>query len=91
MEDDCTELDIDESDRVFNFEVSETNEQEENVAVVPGFKVCGALRQLFRLLISLSHSSNIESYKILNLPSMEPLIQTNCKPGSLEEKPTRLS
>jgi hypothetical protein len=44
MEDDCTEMDIDECDRVFDFEVSKTNEQEESVAVVPGFKVCGALR-----------------------------------------------
>lgn len=43
-EDDSTESDVDESDRVFNFEVSKTNEQEENVAMIPGFKVCGALR-----------------------------------------------
>lgn len=42
--DDTMILDEDISDRLFNFEVSKTNEQEENVATVPGFKVCNALR-----------------------------------------------
>lgn len=42
-DEDSTSLDEDESDRLFNFEVSKTNEQEENVTMVPGFKVRGVL------------------------------------------------
>lgn len=42
VDDDSMVLDEDGSDRLFNFEVSKTHDQEENVAVVPGFKVCGA-------------------------------------------------
>ena len=43
-DDDSMMLDEDGSDRLFNFEVSKTNDQEENVAMVPGFKVCSAKR-----------------------------------------------
>jgi hypothetical protein len=43
-DDDPMILDEDGSDRLFNFEVSKTNDQEENVAMVPGFKVCGTHR-----------------------------------------------
>jgi hypothetical protein len=32
--------DDDESDRLFNFEVAKTNEQEETVTTRPGFQVC---------------------------------------------------
>src|ERR1700733_5998787 len=52
-------LDEDDSDRLYNFEVSKTNEQEETVAIVPGFKVCGAPRQSSRSLTP-SYRSNIQ-------------------------------
>ena len=35
-----TDLDDEQSDRLFSFEVSKTNEQEEGVTVRPGFSVC---------------------------------------------------
>ena len=38
-EEDILEVDQDESDRMFTFEVAQTNEQEETVAVRKGFKV----------------------------------------------------
>ena len=31
---------VDEFDRMFSFEVSQTNEQEENVTIRTGFEVC---------------------------------------------------
>jgi len=34
------EIDDEQSDRLFTFEVSKTNEQEEGVTVRPGFSVC---------------------------------------------------
>jgi hypothetical protein len=43
-DDDSMTVDEDGSDRLFNFQVSKTNEQDENVAMVPGFKVCGVQR-----------------------------------------------
>jgi hypothetical protein len=41
-ESDIEAMDIDDeqSDRLFSFEVTETNEQEEGVTVRPGFSVC---------------------------------------------------
>ena len=41
-DDDAMVLDEDETDRLFNYEVSKSNEQEENVTMMPGFKVCDA-------------------------------------------------
>jgi len=38
-EDDMLEVDHDESDRMFTFEVAQTNEKEESVTVRKGFKV----------------------------------------------------
>jgi len=38
-EDDVLEVDHDESDRMFTFEVAQTNEKEESVTVRKGFKV----------------------------------------------------
>ena len=34
------DIDDEQSDRLFSFEVSKTNEQEEGVTVRPGFSVC---------------------------------------------------
>ena len=42
-DEDILEVDHDESDRMFTFEVSQTNEQEETVAVRKGFKVSSSL------------------------------------------------
>lgn len=39
MSDEDMEIDDDDSDRLFAFEVSKTNEQEENVTLRPGFEV----------------------------------------------------
>ncbi|KAF8548768.1 hypothetical protein OG21DRAFT_684156 [Imleria badia] len=39
-DEDMPEVDHDESDRMFTFEVAQTNEQEETVAVRKGFKAC---------------------------------------------------
>lgn len=42
-DEDMLEVDHDESDRMFTFEVAQTNEQEETVAIRKGFKVSSTL------------------------------------------------
>jgi hypothetical protein len=39
-ETEVTDIDDEQSDRLFTFEVAKTNEQEEGVTVRPGFSVC---------------------------------------------------
>jgi hypothetical protein len=39
-ETEITDIDEEQSDRLFTFEVAKTNEQEEGVTVRPGFTVC---------------------------------------------------
>jgi hypothetical protein len=38
-EDSSSDVEEEQDDRMFNFEVAKTNEQEENVTTRPGFKV----------------------------------------------------
>ena len=40
-DDQLSESDEDDTDRLFTFEVAKTKEQEEGISVRPGFEVCG--------------------------------------------------
>ncbi|KAF7800147.1 hypothetical protein EIP86_011392 [Pleurotus ostreatoroseus] len=51
---DCPEMDEDENDRLFTFEVAKTKEQEESVSVKPGFQACD---KSFRLASNLSEDA----------------------------------
>ena len=54
------DMDIgDDSDRLFTFEVEETNEQEENAVARPGFQVASNLSHAGRLTLTLSRQGDV--------------------------------